>query len=731
MILVIFLIGSRRHIYGSTPDSLSGKCRRGSAAPILIASRTGSTLAKWPGRLRVPDCSILAPKNGGRMTSVDHDINEPISRTVRDLANDLLLAQDAEDDIEKGRGRAVFLIGAGCSVSAGIPAAAGVAQHCALELARTYSKGSFVGSNPDAALAWLIDHQCVALTAEQAPKSDGSHWGVLYQYFFEMHLKSPNQQREVINELIDASGDKLNWAHACLGELVQRRYVHSVLTTNFDQLVLQGIIRTGILPVTADGLESLNRITGRPKRPQVVHLHGSMHTYNLRNSRQALGETSKNPSALTMMYSLLQQCDLLVVVGYAGGEEGVMVLLHEAARTMPQLVIYWVTYESGTERLSPECKTLLAGENKFTVWGGSADKFFGELMSELGIGQPQWIADPVAALKAQGEKFVSPEDDDLEDVRILVRAFRERITYADKLEHRWPETDENKVRAAEKSASGDFEAARVALEEIDLSEDSEAARLHALNAHWIFDQDPVNNRPMLDTAIKEFYELVDRTEDSGRLANILSLLDALSDLSEVETEGEAAEGGALEQILAVTRQWLEVYTRETNQLAWAQLKLFRAQALQVLAERANEDVAKLRESEGEYNDAIAGLSAAKDPEGQLTAAKAGLAAVLQILGETGEDVEKLRRAVDLHREVVEASRTNTQSMADAGPLDNLAGSLLALATRVATEEAAGLYSEAKSALERAIRFYEREGDGERAGTARRRLEEIAAAIGDQ
>src|SRR3954470_19329720 len=106
------------------------------------------------------------------------------------------------------------------------------------------------------------------------------------------------------------------------------------------------------MPVTADGLEALNRITGKPKRPQVIHLHGSMHTYNLRNSKLALSETSSDRGALSMIHTLLQQCDLLVVVGYGGGEEGVMELLRDAARTLPQLVIYWVTYEKGIESVS-------------------------------------------------------------------------------------------------------------------------------------------------------------------------------------------------------------------------------------------------------------------------------------------------------------------------------------------------------------------------------------------
>ena len=227
--------------------------------------------------------------------SVIATLAEPLVKNVTNLANDLTLARDDTEGTNQGRGRAIFLVGAGCSVTAGIPAAPGVAKHCALKLARIYSSGEFAGVDPDAALEWLQKSNRVELATDLTPKEDGSHWSALYSYFFEFHLKSPNQQREVINEIIDNARDGLNWAHACLGELVERRYVHTILTTNFDQLVLQGIIRTGILPVTADGLEALNRITGRPKRPQVVHLHGSMHTYNLRNSRAALSETSQIP----------------------------------------------------------------------------------------------------------------------------------------------------------------------------------------------------------------------------------------------------------------------------------------------------------------------------------------------------------------------------------------------------------------------------------------------------
>jgi hypothetical protein len=658
--------------------------------------------------------------------SGDAPLTEPTIKTVTDLANDLTLAREEAEGSNQGRGRAIFLVGAGCSVTAGIPAAPGVAKHCALKLARVYSGGEFTGEDADAALEWLQKSNRVELSGALAPKEDGSHWGALYSYFFEFHLKSPNQQREVINEIIDDAEDGLNWAHACLGELVERRYVHTVLTTNFDQLVLQGIIRTGLLPVTADGLEALNRITGRPKRPQVVHLHGSMHTYNLRNSRAALSETSQDPGALSMVHGLLQQCDLLVVVGYAGGEEGIMALLRDAARTMPQLVIYWVTYQQGHEGLSRNARELLSGENKFSIWGGSADKFFGDLMAELKIGQPRWVADPITVLKAQSERLRSPEAD-LEDVRILVNAFKERVTFADRPESRWPEADQTKVRAADKRSRGEFLAARELLEQIDLSQDLDAARLHALNAHSIFEQDPTNGVNMLSSAVDEFEDLVGRTEGQERLDNILSLCAALLDRSEAAPEGEATAEQALRRVVELVRQWLPSYPPSENSLGNARLNLFLALALQSLAE-SSADQADLAASEEAYNLAIGGLVANKDPDGRLSDAKSGLAAVLQVRGETDGDPEKLRRAVALQRELVEASRGAEGSKEEAGPLENLAGSLVSLAGAVEREEAEALYDEAKSVLERVIRIHQRQGENDRELLVRGNLDEVETAL---
>ena len=564
-------------------------------------------------------------------------------------------------------GGAVFLIGAGCSISAGIVAAAGVAQHCALTLARKLSGRAFHEKEADAALDWLIGESRVAIPNASKPRSDGTHWAKLYGYFFESHFQSANQQREIINAIVEKGEGKLNWAHACLGELVRLGFVHTVLTTNFDQLVLEGIIRTGIVPVVADGLEALNRIDGRPKRRQLVHLHGSMHTYELRNSPTSLAEPSRHGVAKATVHTLMRDCDLLVVVGYGGGEEGIMTLLKDAARVMP-LVVYWVTYTQGLGDLSPNARMLLHGENKFVVWGGTADRFFGQLMSELKLGEPEWVKDPVGVMKKQSERLLAP-DKDLPELCILVEAFRARVDHANDPAQRLVESDSRKIRAAALRARGEFLASNEALGTVGLDDDVGAARLHFLNLLSLLERQRQHDGELLSAAIDGFDGLVRRTAGQSKLDNVLSLVQALTLRSEhaalTDDTAEAARAPIrrAEQLISDT---LPEYPREIDAVGNMRLNLLLAQSLQSRGERQPVDMELLEASEAAYDEALAGSQATEDVEG-LIEAMAGLAALHQVVGEETGNLELLKDAVREQKEVVALSPRTDRLPRGCGP----------------------------------------------------------------
>jgi len=355
----------------------------------------------------------------------------PRPRQISDLVQDLQRArgkepQETGDPNSVHRGRAVFLIGAGCSASAGIPLASGVAKTAVIRLARDYGVG-IDAEEPLAALAALVEHGKFPETYK--PDEGRAEWGDLYGYVFSEHMKHPNEQRDLISDLVGDREYALNWAHACLGALVEKRFVHTILTTNFDQLAMQGVLRTGLVPVVADGLESLNRISPTPKRPQVVHLHGSMHTYELRNSYAALRETENDRGLQVMMMSLLKEASVLVVVGYAGGEEGVMTLLQYAAIALPRMVVYWIAHDDDFDLISSRAKALLGtGENKFFILGQRADDFFNQIVGEIGIGAPAWIRNPMAVLQRQSA--ITYDAGSSSDVKRLVEAYAKRIEHA-------------------------------------------------------------------------------------------------------------------------------------------------------------------------------------------------------------------------------------------------------------------------------------------------------------
>jgi hypothetical protein len=669
------------------------------------------------------------------------------SRIVEQLARDLLLARDKPPpepepptdsempietkesvdigEIQGRRGRAIFLLGAGCSRSAGIPLAAEVAERCARILALRYApprKEAPIYPDSKTALAALVERKVVP--QHYLLSSGDGDWGPLYNYFFAEHLKSPNQQREVISAVIGDREFDLNWAHACLGALVQRRYVHTVLTTNFDQLALQGIVRAGITPVVADGLESLTRISPSPVRPQIVHLHGSMHTYDLRNSPTALNETGDDSNFKTMMMSLLKQSTILVIVGYAGGEEGVMRLIQHAAENIPRMVIYWVAYERSYAGLSPRARMLLeTGENKFFIPDKDADRFFQRLMRELGEGQPEWVVDPIQALVSQGKRMRSNDDP---EIKALINDYRRRTENARKTREKGG--DDILVGALQARCEGDFNTAVRMLKPIH-TKSRRHHKLYALSLQNAYDLDPDANAEMIDTAVVEFRRLSSTARGDNRFDDLVSLVEALFDKLDAPEDDDTPRN----VLLAEIGTGIRLLRKRMPDLApgkRALLDFYEARALQeqgVGAEGGPPDRSVIEA----YRRSVADVSALGDKGGE---ARDGLAQALvthcDALLQRGEPDKEARRqcrndlneAISIHHELVERAWYNEPASNFAGALENLASDYEVLARlKQRGSYATAPLREAATALERAVAAY-RAGDlKDRAVAAEQRL----------
>jgi hypothetical protein len=608
--------------------------------------------------------------------------------------------------------------------------AAGVAQYCAQHLAERYSSGKVFPSADDA-VDWLVAEGKIPHDHVATHAATERRWGELYSYFFEEHLRSANQQRDIINQAI-SQGRGLNWAHACLGELVKRRFVHTVLTTNFDQLVLQGIIKTGIIPVVADNMASLDRVTSTPLWPQVIHLHGSMHTYNLRNSKNALEETQEDPGFARVVTNLMRGSDLLVVVGYGGGEEGIMEVLCESARQDPQMVVYWVAYGGGYDSLSPRAQKLVSrGENKFIIQtSGGADEFFWSLMEALKVGPPEWIRDPIGAMSAAAGELLNVETNEV--ISVLVGDYRRQIDHA--VAERVQSGPREK--AAQLRAAGDFTGSNDALAGADLSHDRVALRIHALNMHSLFERDP-DDESSLRQAIKEFEQLAATSEGEEKFKNLLSLADSYYDLAEVERRSSEQdeynardkEEAAFAAVVRLTTDGQSTFTRDLHPKEWARLELFKAQALHFPGERkGRENAAKLQNSIASYRGAIEIYDKYRDPKAE--EARAGLAGALEVLGSIEKDEAKIREALGLHAELVEARRARSDQGELAAAEYNRSGCHLALA-KLRPHDAEENVRAASAAAAEAHQLYVARGDLLWAQIAQERRAEIEAEAAAQ
>jgi len=603
--------------------------------------------------------------------------------SVSDLARRLLLARADEGDEVNPCGRAVFWIGAGASVSAGIPSGRALAGLLAVRLARKLGHFGAAGDDADP------DVQKAAFAALQANGEIGEHYtlGTAYGELFA-RLDAAHQRDFVRRVILRTNRRQNNWTHLALGELVRQRIVHTVLTTNFDDLLHDGLVRCDQLPAIVDGVESLNRLDPRPPVPQLVYLHGSQHTYSPRNSTKALLATKDFAQVNGGLYSLLQHCAVLTVVGYAGNAgEGVMEMLVRVCQILPELPIYWVAYGQQDE-LSPQARQLLAqGAQGHLIAGQDSDLFFRQLLRDARIGVPSWFRDPVEHLVRLAERIrVEPaaESAALEEE---VADFRDRLR---QLAPAWvaagaANQERRELRqlllSDQHAALWDRLSSRV-LEDVGLLQ---------MRAEAAYELGRRGTRDVLPEAVRDWAQVL-RARPAGSDAWALAQMrfgDCLATL------GEHGDPRAVRDAIAAYGRALEVRTREARPLEWASTRNNQGLAFLTLAEWGLDDAGELDAALDAFRDAL-GVYAREATPAEWAATTCNLANALQILGVRERDGARLAEAVAAYGESLEiyAGEKTQRDWA------------LAACDRAAARLALGRQTGDRSLLERAAQEFE-------------------------
>ena len=236
----------------------------------------------------------------------------------------------------------VFLLGAGASVSSGVPLAKAI-----VEKAGKWAYAKAHGHHPD-------DYRI--------QRSDWYRWLAGHSWFVEgdlgsnyphvvEHLLQPRMQRaEFFRERVLDTGVPPGRGYLGLAELLDRGAVHTVLTTNFDRLVLQAARQVGrphhieTVQVQSDAA----RFSTAGGYPQLIFLHGSVEHYTDQNMLEEVQRL--RPWLVDLVFPLLRDHPL-VVIGYRGAEPSVMehLLVENVDRAGGyRHGIYWCTRDGGS-----------------------------------------------------------------------------------------------------------------------------------------------------------------------------------------------------------------------------------------------------------------------------------------------------------------------------------------------------------------------------------------------
>ena len=275
---------------------------------------------------------------------------------THNIADVKIIAEQLRWAKDKGYSTAV-LLGAGMSVSAGIPAANGVIEEIKKEFPQLCTK-------------------C----------GEGT-----YPAF--MKLLAPAQRKHLVGPFIDNA--KINLAHLYLGALVKEGYVDRILTTNFDPLVVRSLALYNIYPAVYDFAASQSFIPGEAAQLSLFYLHGQRDGFVLLHTEK---EVNSHSEKLKDVFKDSDRGRCWIVIGYSGDNDPVFNRLAEI--DVFQHKLYWVGFKDNEPDKHVLDKILQPEEKHGNyVNGYDADSFFLELAKELELPEPQIISRPFSHLK--------------------------------------------------------------------------------------------------------------------------------------------------------------------------------------------------------------------------------------------------------------------------------------------------------------------------------------------
>ena len=268
---------------------------------------------------------------------------------------------DLVESLGNAKGKAVVLMGAGCSVSAGIPSATGVVQEIKKHFPRAYARA-----------------EKVLKKGEQEIRVD---------YNTAMANLSREDQRTLLDGYFASA--KVNWAHLALAQLLKKEHIKRVLTVNFDSLLIQACGLTNQYPAVYDLTTISQYEDARVADNSILYLNGQHKGFVMLNEK---AELAKHEKRFRQVVKGIGTKVIWIVVGYSGEADRLLKVLAEQRRFEADL--YWLGFCEEPSNALRESGLLNEGRHAFYVGSQDADLALSTLAQKLKCFPPAILTQP-------------------------------------------------------------------------------------------------------------------------------------------------------------------------------------------------------------------------------------------------------------------------------------------------------------------------------------------------
>lgn len=232
-----------------------------------------------------------------------------------------------------------IFLGAGASVSSGVPTVHGMIQSWREVIRQGWHNDADRAKDAGADFSGTAEQYFQELleNLKFIHKSD-NEYSVLFKYLFQQR-----EERQMhIEELLD--GKRPGFGYYYLAGLITAKRFNRILTTNFDDLLNEALTTYyDNRPIVCAFDSAVTSIRIASQRPKIIKLHGDFLYDNIRSVDSELRRLDDN-----MEDKLKEMCKDygLIVVGFAGNDESIMAPIREMVRRQEYLKmgLHWCLY---------------------------------------------------------------------------------------------------------------------------------------------------------------------------------------------------------------------------------------------------------------------------------------------------------------------------------------------------------------------------------------------------